>query len=469
LVSAGVAGALNRSGATRAAAWTLLGTSVAAVMTVAYANPRPQAPLDVLVVPVALAGVLLAPYAPLLLASATTLAILGLVSARLALASSPAFEALQPLRALLQPFTLLWLVALLAWMSARSVARALRETDAAARSAAADQALAEQQDLLERGTQALLSVLAQAAGGHPGARADAHPEQPLRQVAVAVNHVLDQLESAEAAGERLRATEHAVDRLSESVSYARAGDRLWWAGPSGTRVDRLAAALNVSRATSVASAAEQHDESGATAPAAHVARSSARVSASSADVWPSPVWPTPPTPQHRPPRELGRRGVEASSPASPVWSEPESRARRAPTTWATHSLPALPPLAPSYVRAAPTVPWSAPASSRPDQAARAPRAEMAPAVEDAPTLVWEPEGSMPTRPLGEALAADEATPAAGRGEADVPATASPTIVHVVPAEGNWPDWPSFMQSLLTDVSATCDTDAASGQGSRDEA
>ncbi len=351
-------------------------------------------------------------------------------------------------------------VALASWLWARSVERALRRADRAEEVAALEHALGEQSDQLERGIQALLATLVQVANGDFSARANGSQENLLWQVAVPLNKLLARLATAASASHRLQATERDIDRLADTLTQAHAGVETTWPSPGGTRVDHLLSVLVAESPYSRAAAAEPLDrsqaisESGSNAhaaqhetPVAEGSRATARAAATALTL-----------PTHRHPNELAPWSFAGSVPSHRGGVVPiAEESRRGAFTWATHPLPTLPPLAPSFQPGQESAPWSPPDVAPP---ARATAGEMPSTPNGVPNVGRGADNAAETGRHDEYARTHLASPPAGDLTLELPATpgSTPTtdagstkrpatIVHVVPSEGEWPDWPEFLRSL----------------------
>ncbi|HEV2235454.1 MAG TPA: hypothetical protein VGR57_02225, partial [Ktedonobacterales bacterium] len=364
-------------------------------------------------------------------------------------------------QALLQPVALLVAVALLAWLWAGAMERALARTAAAAAATARYASLDEQQAHLDRGIQALLATLAQVANGQYSARVESGTRTVLWQLATPLNGLITRLAATAQADQQLRATERAIDQLTAALEQAHGGRPPLWPSASGTRADRLTGLL----AASAPRALPMPGARAATAPDRAVGVGTAGAAQPGNDVT------RPAQPQHRAPAEFVRDGFAQSYPAGPAPSGAHASARRMERNWASHPLPALDTGALSGRRAAlrPTgVPqpdarampsWLFGGASVPTAPAWEPSAPITPAWADHTAPMAAPVTAAPVTAEGaaaptlasERTAAPEPEWSASAPEQPAPGVIPPaqawTIVPLVPAAVERPEWPDFLITL----------------------
>jgi hypothetical protein len=490
LVGAVVAVALNRASEPGWASAALVVATTAAPVAVALfaapGDPTLAFALDALVAPVLLAGLLLAARAPLVVGGAAALAaVLVLLPRQFGNDPSGMLRAHLLSQALLEPVGLIVLVSLLAWLWAAAMERALARTASNAAATARYSSLDEQQAHLDRGTQAILATLAQVANGQYNARVDSGTRTVLWQLATPLNSLITRLAATAQADQQLRATERAIDQLTAALEQARGGRPPLWPSASGTRADRLTGLLATTtpRPTPIA----------LPLPGATLSTSPRRTAAQ-----PGGGATRPALPRHRAPDEFARDGFAQSYPAGTPATTGHAGARRMERKWASQPLPALdtsalgerpgaprhqPAGSPRHQDAPPMPAWlfgagSAPAT--PPREADTPRAERAPAWRPAtpagPNAVeWAPEtraapampaweSSAPITPSPEdheaplePVAANERETApelewsASAPEQPLPGIIPPaqswTIVPLVPAQVERPEWPDFLITL----------------------
>lgn len=244
VVTAVVAGALNRSNRTTVAAIVLIvAFSLAlggALATAPQLDLMWMPALDFFSLPVLLSGLLLSRRTPFVVAS------LGAVVVALLLELKPRDSGLGHMVATLgiyhfmvRPFTMLLIVAVASWLWARSVEQAIVRADRAEELAVMEHSIAEQKHRLEDGIQDLLETHVRVANGDFSARAATSQQNVLWQIAVSLNNLLARLGKFAYVDQQLHRTEAEVDRLATTVENARTGRGVFWPAPSGTRVDRL--------------------------------------------------------------------------------------------------------------------------------------------------------------------------------------------------------------------------------------
>jgi hypothetical protein len=468
LVGALLAVALNRASVPGWSASALVVAGMAAPVAVALlsapGDPALALALDALVVAVLLAGVLLSSRAPLLVGGVGALAC-ALVLLPRQFGHEPTQSVLGPLLSLdlLAPVGLIALVTLIAWLWATAAERALARTATTAAAMARYSSLDEQQAHVDRGVQALLATLAQVANGNFGARVDSNSRTVLWQLAAPLNSLITRLATSAQADQRLRATERAIDQLAAALEQSQSGQMPLWPSASGTRADRLTGLLATTTPRMLPAPPTPALGLGTsphpTAPlAAHIANGG----------WPARATETPsflPTPlQHRAPEDFARDAFAESYPAAPPATNAHAAARRLERRWASHPLPPLdsaslagtsgatgsrPPIprpprpnTPSWPLDAPAVPvWLTNVLNTPDRRAgeAPPMPPATPSKAPAPVAASErkPGPEVEWSATGEVEAVSSV----------VPPAPSWTIVPVVPAEVERPEWPDFLITL----------------------
>jgi hypothetical protein len=496
LVGALLAVALNRASAPGWSAGALVMAALVAPLAVALlsAPGDPALALDALVAPVLLAGVLLAPRAPLLVGGVSALACALVVLPR-QFGHEPAQSALGLLLNgdLLVPVGLILLVTLLAWLWAAAVERALTRTATTAAAMARYSALDEQQTLLGRGLQTLLATLAQVASGHYGARVDGNARTLLWQLAAPVNALIARLAASAQADQRLRATDRAIDQLAAALEQSHHSQAPIWPAASGTRVDRLTGlfATTMPRMLPVPlpPAAGLGAMPTATPHAARPTGSRALGAAAASGFMPA-------LPRHRAPGDFTPGHAAGSYPPAALGTSSHAAARQMERRWASHPLPPLDatrrggapgaaaaqptiaqptvpqprPRTPSWpldAAAATAIPaWLEHALGQPaHRAGRAPTAPPARSPESPTAMPTEVSTTVPAAtsarqpPVEVEWSATGEVPAIA---ASVPPAQSWTVVPVVPAEVERPEWPDFLITLEAAQRGSDDQDGADG-------
>lgn len=222
--------ALNRQGRVSAAAALFTIGLALAIAGSQLATPSGKidfedlAGYDLLVIPLIIAGVLLASRVTVLLwvASACFIVLdLGLAQHGASLdaylpSDLPSFLRVYPVA--VYPLVLTAVVAVISWLSARSVARALAESDRTADVERAYAVVAERTRALEEAIAAIQQVHARVANGDLSARAPTRPGDPLLQLAVSLNLTLDRLARTTLSAANLGALEQEVAVLSQYIT-----------------------------------------------------------------------------------------------------------------------------------------------------------------------------------------------------------------------------------------------------------
>src|SRR5690348_2657831 len=179
---------------------------------------------DLLVIPLIIAGILLASRVTVLLWAASACFImldLGLAQHGASLdaylpSDLPSFLRVYPVA--VYPVILTAVVAVISWLAARSVARALEEADRTAELQQAYALLAEQKRGLEEAIAAIQQVHARVANGDLSARAPMHANDPLLQLTVSLNLTLDRLARGAMSAVNLEAMDQEVAVLSTYIA-----------------------------------------------------------------------------------------------------------------------------------------------------------------------------------------------------------------------------------------------------------
>jgi hypothetical protein len=248
IASAVLAAMLNRADRTTEAALMLIGAFYVALGGALVAAPNLDLmwmpALDFFAVPVLLAGLLLPRWAPFVAAGLGSAAVVALLQLK---PRDPwlttMVSQLGIYHFMVRPIALMLVVAIASWLWSRSVEQAIRRADRAEEVAAMEHQLAEQKRQLDRGIQNLLETHVRVANGDFSARAATSQDNMLWQIAVSLNNLLSRLGKYAYLEQRLQHTEHEIDRLAGALENAQTGRKPAWPAPSGTRVDRLLAAI----------------------------------------------------------------------------------------------------------------------------------------------------------------------------------------------------------------------------------
>ncbi len=248
-----IAGGLNRTGRTRAAAYLVPSVMLLIIMAniLQGAMELINLPIyDLLAIPIFLVSLIGDRRAPWTFAALSIAFVVGsyMLQERLlvSLPNGLSFDGIAYEESIFGTWgminrhvTLLFFAAFFGWLGARSVDHAIARADRAEEIAQLEHAYAEQSRQLEEGIRKIQETHVEVANGNYAARAPLAQDHILWQIAYALNNLIQRLQRNAEAAHLLARTEAEVKRLLEEINRAEHGLTPIWPSPSGTPLDPL--------------------------------------------------------------------------------------------------------------------------------------------------------------------------------------------------------------------------------------